>query len=66
MSDEVHKLMLDREVWRSRIKMIVEANKEVNSSKRDERKIKCIKTRSAIDLLEWLNMQMKRKIDRNC
>jgi hypothetical protein len=25
---EVHKLMLDREAWRSRIKMIVAANKE--------------------------------------
>jgi hypothetical protein len=25
---EVHKLMLDREAWRSRIKLIVAANKE--------------------------------------
>jgi hypothetical protein len=28
---EVRKLMLDREEWRSRIKMIVAANKEVDS-----------------------------------
>jgi hypothetical protein len=47
--EEVLKLMLDREAWRSRIKMILaEKNKEVDSSKREDRKIKCIKTRSAI------------------
>jgi hypothetical protein len=46
--EEVRKLMLDREEWRSRIKMIVAKNKEVDSSKREDRKIKCIKTRSAI------------------
>jgi hypothetical protein len=37
-SDEgVRKLMLDRVEWRSRIKMIVAANKEVDSSKREDR-----------------------------
>jgi hypothetical protein len=46
--EEVRKLMLDREAWRSRIKMIVVANKEVDSSKREDRKIRRIKTRSAI------------------
>jgi hypothetical protein len=47
--EEVRKVMLDREAWRSRIKMIVAANKEVDSSKRgDTRKIRRIKTRSAI------------------
>jgi hypothetical protein len=29
--EEVHKLMLDREAWRSRIKMKVAADKEVDS-----------------------------------
>jgi hypothetical protein len=38
----------DRGAWRSRIKMIFAVNKEVDSRKREERKIKCIKTRSAI------------------
>jgi hypothetical protein len=48
-SDEgVRKVMLDREEWRSKIKMIVAVNNEVDSSKREDRKIKCIKTRSAI------------------
>jgi hypothetical protein len=37
--EEVRKLKLDREAWRSRIKMIVAANKEVDSSKREDRKI---------------------------
>jgi hypothetical protein len=46
--EEVRKLMLDREAWRSRIKMIVAANKEVDSISRADRKIRCIKTRSAI------------------
>jgi hypothetical protein len=47
--EEVRKLMLDsRETWRSRIKMIVAANKEVDSSNKEDRKIRCIKTRSAI------------------
>jgi hypothetical protein len=46
--DEVRKLMLDRGEWRSKIKMIVAANKEEDSSKREHRKIKCIKTRSVI------------------
>jgi hypothetical protein len=40
--------MLDREPWRSRIKMIVAANKEVDSSKREDSKIRRIKTGSAI------------------
>jgi hypothetical protein len=49
VDEEVRKLMLDREAWRSRIKMIVANNtKEVNSSTREDRKIRCIKTRSAI------------------
>jgi hypothetical protein len=46
--EEVHKLMLDRAEWRSKIKMIVAVNKEVDSIKREDRKIRCIKTRSAI------------------
>jgi hypothetical protein len=37
--EEVRKLMLDREAWRSRIKMIVATNKEVDSSKRVIEKI---------------------------
>jgi hypothetical protein len=46
--EEVRKLMLDREAWRSRIKMIVAANKEVDSSNREDSRIRPIKTRSAI------------------
>jgi hypothetical protein len=46
--EEVRKLTLDRKARRSRIKMIVAKNKEVDSSKREYRKIRCIKTRSAI------------------
>jgi hypothetical protein len=48
--EEVRELrMLDREqAWRSRIKMIVAANKEVDSSKREESEIRRVKTRSAI------------------
>jgi hypothetical protein len=46
--EEVRKLMLDREVWRSRIKMIVAKNKEVDSSKGEDSKIRRINTRSAI------------------
>jgi hypothetical protein len=47
--EEVHKLMLDREKWRSKIKMIVlAASKEVDSSKRENSKIRRINTRSAI------------------
>jgi hypothetical protein len=42
---EVHKLMLDRETWRSKIKMIVAKNKEVDACKREDRKTWCIKTR---------------------
>jgi hypothetical protein len=41
--EEARKLMLDREAWRSRIKMIVALNKQVDSSK-----IRRCKTRSAI------------------
>jgi thiamine biosynthesis lipoprotein ApbE len=44
---EVRKLMLDREAWRSRIKMIVAKNKEVDSIKREDSKIRRINTRSA-------------------
>jgi hypothetical protein len=46
--EEVRKLMLDREAWRSRIKMIVAKNKDVNSSKREEIKIRRVESRSAI------------------
>jgi hypothetical protein len=47
--EEVRKLMQDREAWRSRIKMIAAARKEeVDSSKREESKIKRVKTRSVI------------------
>jgi hypothetical protein len=46
--EEMHKLMLDREAWRSKIKMIVAESKEVDASKREDRKTWCIKTRSAI------------------
>jgi hypothetical protein len=46
--EQVHKLMLDREARRSRIKMIVAVNKEVDSSKREDGKIRRIKTRRAI------------------
>jgi hypothetical protein len=52
--EEVRKLMVDREAWRSRIKMIVAANKGVDSSKREDGKIRCIKTRSAIIVI-WYN-----------
>jgi hypothetical protein len=45
--EEVRKLMLDgdRESWRGRIKMMVAANKEVDSSKREDSKIRRDKTR---------------------
>jgi hypothetical protein len=46
-NEEVRKLVLDREAWRSRIKIIGAANKDVDSSKREERKIRRINTRSA-------------------
>jgi hypothetical protein len=46
--EEVRKLMLEREAWRSRIKMIIAVNKEVDSSKREDRKIRRIKSGSAI------------------
>jgi hypothetical protein len=41
--EEVRKLMLDREAWRSRIKMIVAANREVDSSKSEDRKLGALK-----------------------
>jgi hypothetical protein len=34
--EEVRKLMLDKEAWRSRIKIIVDANKEVDSSMKEK------------------------------
>jgi hypothetical protein len=40
--------MLDKGAWWSRIKMIVAGNKEVDSSKRENRKIRRIKTGSPI------------------
>jgi hypothetical protein len=40
--------MLDREEWLSKIKIIVAASKEVDSSKRENNKIRRINTRSAI------------------
>jgi hypothetical protein len=46
--EEVRKLMLDREAWRSRIKIIAAANKEEDSRKREEIEIRRVKTRSAI------------------
>jgi hypothetical protein len=46
--EEVRKLRLEREAWRSRIKIIVAENKEVDSSKRENSIIiKRVKTRSA-------------------
>jgi hypothetical protein len=51
---EVRKLMLDREAWRSNIKMIVAKIKEVDASKREDRKTRCIKTRSAIVVVIYL------------
>jgi hypothetical protein len=47
-NEGVHKLMSDREAWRSRIKMIVAVTKEVDSSKREDSKIRSINTRRAI------------------
>jgi hypothetical protein len=44
----VHKLTLDRKERRSMIKMIVAASKEVDSSKRENSKIRRIRTGSAI------------------
>jgi hypothetical protein len=46
--EELRKLMLDREAWRSRVKMIVAANKEIDCSKREDNKAKREKTVSAI------------------
>jgi hypothetical protein len=53
-------LMLDnREASRIRIKMIVAANKQVDSSKREDIKISRIKTRSAIVVI--YNYSIKRE-----
>jgi hypothetical protein len=42
--EEVHKLMLDKgEEWRSKIKMIVAANKEVDSTKKEDKKLGALK-----------------------
>jgi hypothetical protein len=41
--EEVRTLMLDRDASRIRIKMIVAASKEVDSSKREERKLDALK-----------------------
>jgi hypothetical protein len=49
--EEVCKLMLDRKAWRSRIKMIAAANKEVDFSKRKDSKIRHGKTRIVIVVL---------------
>jgi hypothetical protein len=38
--EEVRKLMLHRAAWRSRIKMIVATDKEVDSSRREDSKIR--------------------------
>jgi hypothetical protein len=46
--EEVRTLLLDREAWRSRIKMIVAKSKEADSSKREGSRIRRINTRSAI------------------
>jgi hypothetical protein len=46
--EDVRKLTLDREEWRSGINIMVAANKEVDSGKREDSKIRSIKTRSAI------------------
>jgi hypothetical protein len=43
--------MLDREAWRSRIKMIVAKIKAVDSSKREDRKIRRIETGSEIAVI---------------
>jgi hypothetical protein len=40
--------MLDRKAWRGRIKIMVAANKEVDSSFREDSAIRRGKTRSAI------------------
>ena len=46
--EEVRMLMLDREAWRVRLKLIVKVNKQLDTSKREESKIRRDKTRSAI------------------
>jgi hypothetical protein len=46
--EDVRKLMLDREAWRIRLKLIVQVNKQLDSSKREDSKIRRDKTRSHI------------------
>jgi Fe-S cluster biosynthesis and repair protein YggX len=41
-------MLITQEAWRSWIKMMIAANKEVDSRNKDDRKIMRIKTRSAI------------------
>jgi hypothetical protein len=57
--EEVRKLMLDREAWRSRIKMVVAKNKEVDSSKREESSIRRINTRSAIVVIKYSLIELR-------
>jgi hypothetical protein len=45
---EVRKLMLDREAWRSRIQMIAAVHKKVDSSKRENSKMKRSKTSASV------------------
>jgi hypothetical protein len=60
-SDEgVRKLMLDREAcWRSRIKMIVAANKEVDSSKRENSKMRRGESRIDIVFIWWNLIELR-------
>jgi hypothetical protein len=48
--------MLDREAWRSRVKLIVAKIKEVDSNKREDIKIRRINTRSAIVVICCYNL----------
>jgi hypothetical protein len=41
--EEALKVMLDRKAWLSRIKMIVAANKYINSTKREDSKVDAVK-----------------------
>jgi hypothetical protein len=62
--EEVRKLMLEREAWRSRIKMTVAANKEVHSSRREDSKISRIKTTRAIVLIEYNFIELRNILSR--
>jgi hypothetical protein len=58
--EEVRMLMSNREAWWSRIKMIVAANKEVDStSKREDRKIRRDKTRNAIVVIQYNLIELR-------